>query len=93
MAGAVGIDPLPLTYRELVWMYLGRQRAEWERTAALLATIHNVTQQSKVDANQYNPYAERRTESAGKPMTMRELQEWTRKEGLIRGDQRRHGRV
>ena len=92
MAGAVGIDPLPLTYRELVWMYLGRQRAEWERTAALLACIHNVTQKTRVDANDYNPYAERKSGGA-RAMTMRELQAWTCREGLTRGNQRRNGRV
>ena len=41
-AGAVGVDPGPLTLRELAQMYEGRSREAWEHTSLLVATILNV---------------------------------------------------
>lgn len=41
MAGVVGIDPGPLTLRELFWMADGRRRDAWDRTANLIAALFN----------------------------------------------------
>ena len=41
LAGIVGVDPGPLTLRELLWMYAGRRREEWVHTAHLLTLTAN----------------------------------------------------
>jgi hypothetical protein len=41
LAGVVGIDPGPLTLRELFWMVDGRRRDAWDRTAAQIAALFN----------------------------------------------------
>jgi hypothetical protein len=46
--------------RELVWMAEGKNRAEWEQTAALLAMLHNVNCAKPGDrrpARDFNPCA------------------------------------
>ena len=42
IAGAVGVDPGPLTIRELLQMSEGRSRSLWGHTSAIVATILNV---------------------------------------------------
>ena len=42
IAGAVGVDPGPLTIRELLEMTEGRSRSLWGHTSAIVATILNV---------------------------------------------------
>ena len=53
-----------MTLRELAWAAEGRQRAEWNRTAALLATVVNVNRDTKrhpapYKPEEFNPYAQR----------------------------------
>ena len=42
IAGAIGVDPGPLTIRELLEMTEGRSRSLWGHTSAVIATILNV---------------------------------------------------
>lgn len=51
-----------MTLRELAWAAEGRQRAEWNRTAALLATVANVNRDQRrhpapYEPEQFNPFA------------------------------------
>ena len=67
MAGIVGVDPLPLTLRELVWMAEARRRDQWSHTATLLAMTANVNRNPKKRATPYSPLdfhplVERRTD-------------------------------
>lgn len=61
-AGIVGIDPGPLTVRELFWMLYGRQHAEWGQTSQICATIFNATPRGKKNKNkvfkasEFSPY-------------------------------------
>jgi hypothetical protein len=41
LAGILGVDPGPLTLRELVWMYAGRRREHWLHTAHIMALLAN----------------------------------------------------
>ncbi|HPP54440.1 MAG TPA: hypothetical protein PK777_15920, partial [Thermoguttaceae bacterium] len=41
LAGIVGVDPGPLTLRELCWMVDGRQRDQWNHTSQILAMVYN----------------------------------------------------
>ena len=41
LAGILGVDPGPLTLRELVWMYAGRRREQWLHTAHVMALLAN----------------------------------------------------
>ena len=47
MAGILGVDPGPLTLRELVWMYAGRRREQWLHTAHVMALLANCHRDSK----------------------------------------------
>jgi len=47
LAGIAGVDPGPLTLRELVLMAEGRVRDEWRRTSVLLALIANTNRDPK----------------------------------------------
>lgn len=55
MAGEIGIDPHPLTLRQLADMVRGRRRAEWDRVASLGAWIA-ATGGVTVDPLALNPY-------------------------------------
>jgi len=46
-AGALGVDPLPLTLRQLLWMIEGHKRDAWMRTAWLCALIANCNRDPK----------------------------------------------
>jgi len=39
--GIVGFNAGDMTYRELVWAATGRLRSDWNRTADVLAMLHN----------------------------------------------------
>jgi len=41
MAGVVGVDPGPFTWRQLDLMYAGRLRSSWEQTASILCVLAN----------------------------------------------------
>ena len=71
MAGIVGIDPGPLTLRELVWMADGRVRQSWVHTSSVLAMIANVNRDPKKTRafrpDDFNPFAAR--SARGIPLT------------------------
>jgi hypothetical protein len=55
----VGIDPGPLTLRELALMAEGRSRLEWAQTSQLLAMLFNTHRDPKTPAvkpDAFNPY-------------------------------------
>lgn len=65
-----GVDPGPLTLRELLWMSEARGRFAWEQTASLLAKIHNVNctkENERLTPGDCNPYvlAERKLKASG----------------------------
>jgi hypothetical protein len=68
VAGAAGIDPTCLTLRELLWYADARTRAQWSRTANLMSLIANCHRDPKKTspyrADDFNPFAERREETA-----------------------------
>ena len=41
VAGIIGVDPLPLTLRELAWMIKARERNMWEKLSHLMASSLN----------------------------------------------------
>ncbi len=47
MAGAVGVDPRPLTVRELLWMAEGHGRDAWGRLSVLCALVGNAHRDPK----------------------------------------------
>ena len=47
LAGLLGVDPGPLTLRELVWMAEARLQAEWAQTSSLMALIANAHRDPK----------------------------------------------
>lgn len=42
LAGVVGVDPGPLTLRELLWMSEGCRRELWSHTSLVCATMMNL---------------------------------------------------
>ncbi|HOF17722.1 MAG TPA: hypothetical protein PK082_02340, partial [Phycisphaerae bacterium] len=63
-AGVAGVDPGPRTLRELVWMAEARDKADWSRTARLLALLANCHRDPKktrpFQAADFDPYAGRK---------------------------------
>jgi len=58
-----GVDPGPLTLRELALMAEGRARLEWGQTAQLLALLYNAhrTEGARaLSADDFDPYREPR---------------------------------
>lgn len=55
MAGIVGVDPNPLTLRELIWMADSKRRDAWSHTAATLSLIANVHRNPKKRSKTYTP--------------------------------------
>ena len=47
MAGYISINPDPFTMRELCFMAEGKQRQEWEHTAAICSLVHNSGRKKK----------------------------------------------
>ena len=64
----IGVDPGPLTLRELLWMAEGQGRAAWGHTSALLALIRNAHRDPKTTRpskpRDFDPYSQRDKESA-----------------------------
>ena len=60
----VGVEPGPLTLRELLEMAEGRARERWTHTSWLLAMMANVNRDPKrsrvFHPDDFNPYARRR---------------------------------
>lgn len=55
LAGIVGVDPRPLTLRELVWMSEARRREAWSHTASLLALTANVHRNPQKRPRPFSP--------------------------------------
>lgn len=54
------MDPRPFTFRNLVRMATGRERAAWDKYSALICKIHNANCTDAKDIitpDQVNPYA------------------------------------
>jgi hypothetical protein len=65
LAGMCGVDPGPLTLRELVWMVEGHGRDAWERTSTLCALMVNTSparnpKAKPIEPGAFNPYRPRR---------------------------------
>ena len=44
----IGLDPLPWTYRELLWMSDGKSKEAWNHTADLLSLLANINRNTEV---------------------------------------------
>ncbi len=55
LAGIVGVDPGPLTLRELLWMTDARRNDQWSHTAAVMALTANVHRNPKKRSQPYTP--------------------------------------
>ena len=70
LAGAVGVNPGPLTLRELMWMAEGRAEAEWAQTSALLAAVwtanSNLRRPRLFRPQEFNPFSGGRGGRAGR---------------------------
>jgi len=51
----VGVNPNPLTLRELIWMVGARRQDQWSHTAAVLALTANVHRNPKKRSKPYSP--------------------------------------
>jgi len=51
IAGVVGVDPGPLTLRELLWMHESRVRDQWNHTSSILALTANCHRDPKKTAS------------------------------------------
>ena len=76
LAGFVGIDPDPLTLRELAWMARGRASRLWDHTASLLAMTANVHRDPKRSRTHrpvdFHPF-EKRRRGGMSPAALRKL--------------------
>ena len=71
LAGIAGVDPGPLTLRELLWMVDASRQEQWSHTAALMALTANVHRNPKRRSSPYSPtdfhpLAERRSATIAK---------------------------
>lgn len=60
LAGVAGVNPGPMTLRELGWMSEGRDRTQWRHTSAILAQVVNSNPYRKgkpVKRSDLDPYA------------------------------------
>ena len=61
MAGAVGVDPAPLTLRQLLWMAEGLGRERWGHTSLICAMFANAHRDPKrtrpFKPSDFDPYA------------------------------------
>jgi hypothetical protein len=64
MAGCIGVDPGPLSLRELLWMFEGACREHWGHTSNLMALIANANRDPKkgkpFKATDFNLYHDKR---------------------------------
>ena len=69
VAGFIGIDPGPLTLRELVWMAEGRDRRAWDHTSMIAAAALSAMRERMVDPARLNPYRQKSGRARGIPLT------------------------
>jgi len=55
LAGILGLDPAPLTLRQLVWMVDARRQDQWSHTAAVMALTANVHRNPKRRSQPFSP--------------------------------------
>ena len=64
----MGVNPGPLTLRELLWMAEGRGKAEWAQTSTLLALLANAHRDPKKHGvfkpADFDPYQQRNQDVA-----------------------------
>lgn len=66
-AGILGMDPGPLTLRELVWMAEARQKEAWRQTALLCRQITNAPHmrpRRPAQTDEFDPFSARNRRSA-----------------------------
>lgn len=56
LAAIAGIDPWPLTLRELHHAAIRKLQCDWDHTAELLAMLANVNSQTNFTRNQFHPF-------------------------------------
>lgn len=56
----LGVDPGPFTLRQLVWMFRGRQVAEWDRVAMVTAAVLKTMGDYRGGLFELNPYRKRK---------------------------------
>ena len=56
VAGALGLDPMPYTLRELFWLYEGSDRQNWMHTASINATQSAAAGAKNCSIEKYHPY-------------------------------------
>jgi hypothetical protein len=54
-AGVVGINPRPLTLRELDWMATARQQCDWGHTSSLMALLAELKRNRRKKITAYTP--------------------------------------
>ena len=72
IAGAIGVDPGPMTIRELLEMTEGRSRSLWGHTSAVIATILNVNRpkgKAPIRPEAVNPWENRKPRGQRIPIT------------------------
>jgi hypothetical protein len=55
MGGLVGVNPRPLTLRELSWMVRGRQSDQWGHTSSLMALLAELKRNRRKKITAYTP--------------------------------------
>lgn len=55
MAGILGLDPLPFSYRQLLSMFDSLMRENWNKTSLVLAQINNCLMSKKTKPSDYCP--------------------------------------
>ena len=63
----LGVDPGPFTLRQLVWMYRGRQVAEWDRVAMVTAAVLKTMGDYRGGLSELNPYRKKRARGFMRP--------------------------
>jgi len=60
------MDPSPFTFAELIDMHRGREMAEWQIAAQVMATMARCHGSKRAQPWQFDPYAKERRRSPGK---------------------------
>ena len=59
LAGIVGVNPEPFTWRELDWMAEKKQSDQWDHTASVLTMAANAwSEKKKFDLSDFHPFLE-----------------------------------
>jgi len=55
LAGIIGVDPEPRSWRELDWMAKAKRRHDWRQTSMIITTIANAHRDTKKRKRPYHP--------------------------------------